>query len=272
MKNLLKNIIVLFLIPVCIPAMLACLCLFFLFSLFSSFKGNAFLVLFSQYCQLLLILFPAILIVFFVNKFVKNRKIKLTSLFICLYSISFLLLGCVEEYIFLPFTFFATGNILFSIYLLSMGMFFTFFVPQRMLDIKYDAIIFMGKLLLSSVAVFLLTVVSILVLPSNDEVWAPIERYKLSKYEKVLSYLETEKTKNGSYPKELNYPVPKIYASHEYKVSSDFNSYIFCADKGKVLDNRFCYCSNEKDEYCTKKTSDFLFKKVGKWTAIIWAG
>ena len=116
MKNLWKNIIVLFLIPVCIPSILACLCLFFLFSLFSSFKGSAFLVLFSQYCQLLLILFPAILIVFFVNKFVKNRKIKLTSLFICLYSISFLLLGCVEEYIFLPFTFFATGNIQYTCY------------------------------------------------------------------------------------------------------------------------------------------------------------
>lgn len=268
MKNLWKNIIVLFLVPVCIPAILACLCLYFLFSLF---KGNAFPVLFSQYCQLLLILFPAILIVFLVNKFVKNRKIKLSSLFICLYSISFLVLGCVEEYIFLPFTSFAVGNILFSMYLLSMGMFFTFFVPQRILDIKFDAIIFMGKLLLSSVAVFLFTVVSLLVLPSNDEVWAPIERYKLSKYEKVLEFIEEEKTKNGLYPKELNYPVPKIYASHEYKVSSDFNSYIFCADKKKVWDNRFCYCSDEKDEFCTKKTSSFVFKKVGKWTAIIWA-
>lgn len=272
MKNSWKNIAILFFIFACIPAIFA----YFPLSFIAPFGENALSILLLQYFKLLVFLLPVILIVLLVNKFCKNRKIRLSSLFICLYAIYFFISLSFEEYIFLPFCNFAWFNVAFFIYLLSLGMLLMFCVPQRILQTKFDVIIFAGKLLLVSVIVSVTSLLVIstpqeLLYPYSDEVLAPKERYKLSKYEQVFDYLKEEKNKNGSYPQELNYSLPKIFNFSEYKVSPDFNSFIFCVYDRNEFAEKFCYCSNEQDEYCNKKTSDFIFKKIGKWTAIIWA-
>lgn len=258
-----KQIIVLFFI-----------CYFLPFCLTQIFLGFTFGYCFMfEICKVFalnfLILLPAFILLYFIFIHTKSIKIRrLSAIFII--PLWLCILSKIHDFLFLPI------SSIFSIAEFSVLVFMPFIIlvilgfPYRFIDVD-DKIEMLKSFIFMYIVFIILFILCCAIDVKPQSYFAPIERYKLQKYEKTLSSIEEFKAKNGKFPQSLTNEVPSIFKYYKYESLNDGQNFILYLSDDKYLLKEYFVVTEPAFVYYSDSNNIELKDRItiGKWHVIL---
>lgn len=269
-KKNIRNSILIFLICFILP-----LCFSAIFSILFDFEIKE---IFVEIIKILILYIPILSLLYIIFRFIKSKNWKYTAIIILTPLVLHFYYVIDNFFIFSVYSVFGFINTLFFIWIPIAILIILLFIRKADFDIKYNCI---GILLTMYLVAWLMYICTDFLFVF-EKISFPFERYKLSKYEKVLSEIDNYKNINGYYPQKLSFEIPKEYKYYNYQCidngknyilslsnTDDINKYFFYAT---YLSPSFHYCSDENSEKCLnfRNNKSLDIRKIGKWYGIIY--
>ena len=204
---------------------------------------------------------PAILVLYFLFKKIKNTKIRivLTAFLIPFTNMVYYL---IENVLFRGDTIITLVIGAYSLFsVLPLCFISTLFVPKKWLPIKWQIVITI--MLMEIFGWLLIMFLGFLSLIEDKYIISKLDAKDLEKYEIIIQDLEDYKTKNGVYPKTVEDNVKKFESFRYTTINSD-KDYIITVYNHYT--KKFNYCTSTEPEGCHPESKGYAdYEQFGKW-------
>ena len=219
--------------------------------LFPMVAAGLFVIIFS----------PAILVLYFIFKKIKNIKIRivLTAFLIPFTNMVYYL---IENVLFRGDTIISLVIGAYSLFvILPLSFISTVFIPKKWLPIKWQTLI--TVILMEIFGWLLIMFLGFLSSIEDKYITSKLEAKDLEKYEIIIQDLENYKTKNGVYPKTVEDSVKKFESFYYTPINSD-KDYIITVYN--LYTKKFNYCTSTEPEGCHPESKGYAdYEQFGKW-------